>query len=64
LRSFLLSQAFAEPGAELEGNEEDSGEEEDDGGVVRMVMEVSGVDEDESDDEVQEASQNVDDGRG
>ena len=55
---------FAEPVAELKTHEEDSGEEEDDGGVVRVVVEVPGVEEDETDDEVQEAPEGIDDGRG
>ncbi len=55
---------FAEGEAEHEAHEDDSGEEEDERGVVRMVVEVSDVKKDESDDEIQEAPEDVNDGRG
>jgi hypothetical protein len=60
----LFAELFAKPGAELEAHDENSGEEEDKGGVVRVVVEVSEMEEDESDEEVQEAPQDIDDWRG
>ena len=55
---------FAEPVAELEAQGEDSCEEDDERGVMRMVVEVRDVEEDESDDEVEQAPERVDNGRG
>ena len=60
----LFSELFSEMPTELEAHGEHSGEKEDECGVVRVVVEVSDVKEDESDDEVQEAPEDVDDRRG
>lgn len=54
---------LAEPVSEHEAHDDDSGKEEEDCGVW-VVVEMSEVEEDESDEEVQQAPQNIDDGRG
>lgn len=55
---------FPEMGTGHEAHDEDSGEEEDKGEVVRVVMKAADVEEDEADDEIQESPEGVDEGRG
>lgn len=50
--------------AEHEAHDEDSGEESDGCGVVQVMVEVSDADEDDTDDDVHKAPQDIDDGRG
>lgn len=54
---------LAEGEAEHEAHQGNPSEEEDERGVVRVMVEVSDVKEDESDDEVEQAPEDVNDGR-
>lgn len=56
---------LSKPEAELDAREDDSGEEEDESGVAGVsIAEVPDAEEDESDEEVQQAPESVDEGRG
>ena len=55
---------FPESETKKQAQGKHSGEEEDEGGGVRVVVEFSCVEEAEADDEVQESPEDVDDGRG
>lgn len=46
---------FAEGGGEHQAHDEDSGEEEKECGMLRVVAQARDVDEDECDDEIQES---------
>lgn len=55
---------FAEVDAEHDAHDEESGEEGDVDGIQLAVMKVSEVGEQDTDDDVQDAPEHIDDGRG
>lgn len=55
---------FSEIDAEHGAHGEDSGEEDNHGGVQVVVVKVSDVGEQDTDDDVQDAPEHIDDGRG